>query len=682
MPRLPQWVWFLWLPVVLWATFDPIRWHIEYFKSPGPQFYRAIMLLLPALVIGVAGYVLWLRRYLWHYELAAIGGGALASLLLYEPRASLAVLWIVAVAYAAGAHLRDRWSLKPRGPVEDLVVSTGLGLSVTICILVVLGLLRLYYNGVILVVLAALTLLLCRRMMRLAAAVRDAQRAWTASGPGGPLSGIAICFLAIFAVTGLMMVLAPSLAYDVVKFHLPAVQHYAAGRTLTPAPLTEYSYFPQGGEILMLLGYLLAGQPAAQMLMALFFVLTAAALYSVARECGAARHSSLFGVALAVTIPFLHWTGSSAKNDLMLAFLQIAALYGYLRWRTTRNFRWIELGAFFLAMGFGVKHVALFGAFPIGLLYLHALWRQPRRWFPAARLAAIMLCVGCFWLARAYMLTGNPVHPERLSRTVETGNLRRPARFGRLERAVRVPWMVHFDGSRAFESVLPNPMGFALVLLLPAWLLYRRSGEPLRDNACLFFVLLYLLYWMSIWPILRYAIAPIALLAVLTGVRAAALFDSSGRPVKAALGVAAGYSFTIALLAVMIVEVNGPQLSYFSGKIGKREYLWHAMLAYRPLDFLQGRAHPDAWVLSIGNCADAYAPEPSRFVSLCSRSNVFAPEFVEGELMSREYEYLLLAKNDGTGPVVERLAGRLTGAPLYEDAMYLIFGVQPEISKP
>jgi len=77
----------------------------------------------------------------------------------------------------------------------------------------------------------------------------------------------------------------------------------------------------------MTAGLMLAGQPCAQMLPPVFFLLAALLLVRIVRACGGSPTGAVCGVVFAASVPFLHWTGSVAKNDLAMAFFELAALY-------------------------------------------------------------------------------------------------------------------------------------------------------------------------------------------------------------------------------------------------------------------------------------------------------------------------------------------------------------------
>jgi len=70
--RLQSALWLIWVAIAALLTAGIVRWHVEYFRSPGPQFYGAAMIGLPLLAAGALAWSRLRTRFLWRYELAAI----------------------------------------------------------------------------------------------------------------------------------------------------------------------------------------------------------------------------------------------------------------------------------------------------------------------------------------------------------------------------------------------------------------------------------------------------------------------------------------------------------------------------------------------------------------------------------------------------------------------------------
>ena len=288
----------------------------------------------------------------------------------------------------------------------EVSLSTTLGLGVWVLALIPLGVAGGYRSWVFVVVVAATLFLLRRSLWAGVQSLRSLEQRWRDDESfTSPLVGIAAVFAALFLGFTLAVVLVPAIGYDGVSYHLPAARYYLESGRLEPLPggifkgrlpgvfsfghSVAYSYYPQSFEVLAAALYGLGGQAATRFLNPAAFALTILLLIAIARQCGLNRVSCLLGSVAAATLPFLHWVGSIVKNDFLAALFQAAALYALLRAREGGVKNWLVLFAALLGFSFGVKHTALFGAIPLGLLALGELRRRRR----PARLALLMAAV-------------------------------------------------------------------------------------------------------------------------------------------------------------------------------------------------------------------------------------------------------------------------------------------------
>ncbi len=678
--RKGEWIWFAWLAAFFALTARPFLWHVEYFKSPGPQFHTLFVVALPIFAVTLLVYSRLRRNGLWRFEPILVAGVVAAAFLVYEPRATLVTVSILAACYGTGRRVLRWLTLEIEDAAGEMAVSAGIGFGLLSYVLFWLGLAGLYYRGVFALLIAVPCVVFHREIPAWGRACHRLWKSWAGDAElRRPLAGVLMVFGALFAVVTTMVALAPSIVFDALKMHLPLAMTFARQHSIAPLPLLDYSYFPQGFEVLMAAAYSLAGQAGAQMLTPVFFVLALLMIASIVRRAGADRLSALAGLAAAVSMPFLHWSGGVVKNDMALALYQFAALDAYLRWRERHSFRWIWVGTFFLATSFGVKHVALLGGVALGGLFLHAVWCEQRRWLGLATLGLIFASFGLCWHARAFWLTGNPVYPERLAHGVSLAGPGPPRTTGqRIARQISRPWRLLYHGKVFFESPLEYPMGAALLLSLPAWLLVRRRESSPVERACLAFVAISLAYWVYHIPTLRYAAAPIALLTALTASRLPALGDLHGRWGPASVTVALAYALLFGACGALIIEVNAPQIRYFARRLDKRGYLEQALRTYRSIQFVRGAAQPGERVFGVGNCSYAYASEPANMQCYMNRNEIYTDEDaqrVRAQLLAGGFRYLIVPQ--GTpGGVILRVAGPLVdAAPAYQDPFFAVYRV-------
>ncbi len=667
--------WLAWLAAAFALTIRPFLWHLDYFKHPGARFYPLFLAVLVAAALAAPLYQHLRRSGFWRHEPALLAALPLAAGLFYEPRATLVVAWIFATCYAAGRLALRKLGLEPGGFAGQIALSAGLGFALLLAALFFMGGCGWYYWWAFALLLALADLAAIREFGGLRPALGGLNLAWSETPEAAGWLGLLVTgFSACFILCGTLVLLAPSLAYDVLAKHLAAALAYSAQHSWQPLPFDNYTYLPQGVETLMTLGYSLGGQAAAQMVPPIFFLLTLLLLIRLARACGADRFSALAGILFAASIPFLHWTGSVAKNDLAVAFFVLAALDCFLRWRDSDRFAWILLGVFFLAAGAGVKHTVLFGLVSLAPFYLYAVWRQPRRLRAAASIVAVFAVFGLLWQARAFVLAGNPVYPLWLHLAVQAvpqnPHLDHPAAALRL---ARMPWTLHFEGGRHFESPSPNPLGVFFVLFAPAWLLARRARASANERACLLFCGLYLLYWAALSDFPRYAIAPLALLAVLTTRRLMVFYADSARLVRLSIHAAAAYALLFALPVTMILEINAPQFRLFARQIDQAGYLRQTLVTFPSLEFLRARRIGQDRVFALANTSSAYAPDPLRFECLLGDTLADPAAFVLARLDERDIRWLILPRNEVGREVERRLAQARPATEVYHDQYFTVF---------
>ena len=636
-----QYTWFPWLGLVLYLTVLPFLWHVEYFKSPGPQFYRLILIVLPTLAAGAFVYS-WVRKKgLWRMEPALFSGLLLLVCLGYELWATVVVLAMLAAAYGTGRYCLERLGVLMESHAEDIALSSAVGFGLMASAMFAIGIVDGYYPWVLAALLVIPCVVFRRQIRHLPLEIRGAFDQWRGDAElSRTYVGVTVAFAAVFFVCTLMLTLAPSINVDMMLFHLGEIKHYAETHGLNIVPGMPYSYFPQGGEVLMTLGYVLAGQAAAQMVNPVFFLLTLLLVYALARRLKLSRGAAVAGVIFALAVPFLHWTGGSFKNDFPLVLYQLGSLYCFLRNRDEEGDHWIYAGVFLLASSFGVKHTAAFGAVPLGLLYLSATWRRPRL---LSICFVIGLVLGFHWHARTYQLTGNALYPATASNATVTLPPMHGTRPSVLMLYLGYPWVVHFEGTRSFESPSNNPCGIFLVMFIPAWLWVRRKKRNAAELICFFFVAIQLLYLGWVWLILRYAILPFMILVVLTMGRLSAFYESSGRIVRGSLLGAMAYCLIFALLPSMIVEINGPQLLYFAKRIDREQYLSTTVGYYPSIQYIRDNLPHDSMILSLNNAGRGFAPSPGRFHFISAHRGVrLAVDKTKAKLRRIDYDYTVV----------------------------------------
>ena len=166
-PKVSRYLWPAWLLFTVALTVQPFLWHVRYFESPGPRFYKLILVVLPLLVVTVIVYRSLRQKTLWRYEPLLLGGLLLGTGLLYEPLATLVALWTVAVCYASGRFVLDRLGLATDSHAEEIALPSALGLGLLSFALFLLGLIDAYYGWTFCLLLGIPTIAFRRQVLHL-----------------------------------------------------------------------------------------------------------------------------------------------------------------------------------------------------------------------------------------------------------------------------------------------------------------------------------------------------------------------------------------------------------------------------------------------------------------------------------------------------------------------------------
>jgi hypothetical protein len=175
--------------------------------------------------------------------------------------------------------------------------------------------------------------------------------------------------------------------------------------------------------------------------------------------------------------------------------------------------------------------------------------------------------------------------------------------------------------------------------------------------------------------LVRYAVPSLTVLALLTGVRLARFWRTSPVIIRATLAATSLWVMITAVCAIMIVEINAPQLRYVAGSIGRDEYLSRALITYPSLAWLRDHATPSEHILGLENCSDVYAPPFPRYQSICAFRPWTVAE-VENQLRAASFDWLVAPPSDQEADVTAiRSTGRVA-REMYRDPSFVIYRLE------
>jgi 4-amino-4-deoxy-L-arabinose transferase-like glycosyltransferase len=280
-----------------------------------------------------------------------------------------------------------------------------------------------------------------------------------------------------------LLTLYPPTAFDATMYHLPFARGFAASGGLPFLADLRFPVFPQVNEMLFAMVLLFAPDVAAHGVSWLMTMLTAALVWSWARDSFSGAAAGWLAAAIFLGNPIVVYLAGIGYVDAGLTLFVTAALYAVRRWRGSGERRWLVLAAVFAATAADTKYLGLFFVGAIGLTVL--LGRRPERglrvrWADALLFGAFAVAVLAPWYGRIVAWTGNPFFP--FFPHVFGSSPWAPIRFqgfltppmSLLSRGidlVRLPWDLVFERARYNGQPPYSPLYLAVLplALLAAW---------------------------------------------------------------------------------------------------------------------------------------------------------------------------------------------------------------------
>jgi 4-amino-4-deoxy-L-arabinose transferase-like glycosyltransferase len=305
------------------------------------------------------------------------------------------VVGIVVVALGLGATVTDR--LVGKRDVFGALLALAVGFWLLAVLVLVAGSVSIANIPLVCLALLCWVLPAPRKFVRDFQVSTDRTDGW---------AKLMVACIVLAAVLNLAGALAPPFEYDELEYHLGALADYQRAGRIMFLPHNFYSNLPQLTEMLYLLATTMTSNIAAKMLHWLFGLLGAMAVFGVARRLWS-RAVGLAAAALFYCTPFVQDLGQTARIDLATAFFATLA-FGALvigSEEERRDLVWLS------ALCAGAAVATKWTAIPVVLLPAASLltFRREFRLLPAFGFLA--LAVVTPWLAKNWLLTGNPVYP-------------------------------------------------------------------------------------------------------------------------------------------------------------------------------------------------------------------------------------------------------------------------------
>jgi hypothetical protein len=127
----------------------------------------------------------------------------------------------------------------------------------------------------------------------------------------------------------------------------------------------------------------------------------------------------------------------------------------------------------------------------------------------------------------------------------------------------------------------------------------------------------------------------------------------------------------LAMLVTIVMELAPPQPQFLLHWIDGNTYLRQALPPFGAVEFLQKKATRDDYILSIGDWAASYSPNPSRFQHVYNNAWTYGTSDLENELPFAPWRYLILPQlRQSKGTRIVRMShasieGRVLGCEFF-----------------
>lgn len=229
-----------------------------------------------------------------------------------------------------------------------------------------------------------------------------------ATGESGGRVRLILTILSLVALgLSMLQALTPANGVDALAYHLYLPKEFILNKRIFFLPLTRESLWPLQNEMLFTLGLLLQGTATAQLFHWMFYPLSAAAIYLLARRFYD-KQTAMLASAIFLLTPFTFAQASYAYVDICLTFFIFVAVYAFLLADTSDSKRFLFLSGLFSGAAAGTKFLGLDCALILFVFILVRFYRKPDRILVFLSGCAAVAAV---WYLRSWWIAGNPVYP-------------------------------------------------------------------------------------------------------------------------------------------------------------------------------------------------------------------------------------------------------------------------------
>ena len=318
---------------------------------------------------------------------------------------------IVASSYLIGHIFFKNNSTLNKISISHFIFSTGIGLSILILFLTILGYLGFFNRIIIKIILNSLTIgFLLKIYIHRKYFKKIVFRSFDFE------HAILLTVFLIISTLYLLSSLTPTLDGDSLFGYLSLAREYSTHSKIIPIDYYYGSTFPQNGQLLATLGFLLNDQITAQLVVSwLMGILCCITTFSFGKMIGNAK-SGLIAVIIFYGTFSVAFLNQSAKVDLAWAFFDLLGIYAFFNWyfdqnNSRNNNYWLLFSGILLGTAIGVKQVSAFTIiiifFVIIIDHIFKCRTIDFRLLKKILFFCIPIILSFHWIVRSYLLSGS-----------------------------------------------------------------------------------------------------------------------------------------------------------------------------------------------------------------------------------------------------------------------------------
>lgn len=334
-----------------------------------------------------------------------------------------------------------------------------------------------------------------------------------------------LIFISFLSFLYFLSSITPTLDGDSLAGYLALAREYFEARKMISIDYHYGSSFPQNGQLISTLGFILGDQILAQLLISWFMgLLCCFTIFMIGKRIKNSR-VGLFAAFIWYGSFSVAFINQSAKIDLAWTFFDLLAIFAFMNWWFSNNYKnrenWLFMSGFLLSIAFGIKQVSAFtivilvaailAKFFINKNYNFRLLSKNILYF------TIPIILSFHWVFRTYLLSGNLFF---------TGSnfIGNDGFFGFFETI----WKMSMLGNAiSFEGPMGKSIGPVLLAILPSIIRFKRVDRKVWE--IIIFCSVMLIFWYNGVQRARHLYPTIALLSVCAGYLINKLFESGQR---------------------------------------------------------------------------------------------------------------------------------------------------------